>query len=713
MTDPLRWRLSEHVEIGVQKWEYLSPSECEARPQLLPEKYFLGLPIDAPEQPTAKTATQVARNGFNFYKNLQLPDGHWGCFYGGPSFLYPGLVITMYITQSPIPEPQRLELIKFLHNSVNEDGGWGMHFEGPSTVFGTCLYYVSGRILGLSPEDDLMTRAREKLLSMGGSVGIPQWGKFWLAALGLFGWDGINPVPSEFWLLPDWLPLHPWRWWIHTRVVYLPMSYVFSNRFTMPENDLTRQLKTEIFCERYDDINFSEHRNNVSRYDLLKPHSLILRVINLILVFYFTYLRPTWLNDRANECATALIKREDENTGYACLAPVNKALQMLANFYIYGQNSEQMHKHREKVWDYMWLSEKGMTSSGTNGVQIWDTAFSISALFEAGLDTDPVFHDSLKKGLDFLDKSQFRTNLDDPYRQRRKGGWAFSTRDNGYIVSDCAAEGLKTVLLLQNSGGFGKPLSDQRIYDCVDTLLTMQNGNGGFASYEVVRGSQLLELLNPAEVFDRIMVEYCYVECTSACFSTLTLFSQSFPQYRSKEIRAVREGAIRFVKSQQRPDGSFYGSWGICFTYGTMFAVEALSLDRGTYSSSAHIRKAVDFLLSKQMSDGGWGESYMSSESEVYVHASRSLVVQTSWALIGLILSKPPASVVAAIERGVQLLISRQTKTGEWLQEDTEGVFNRTCMIGYPNYRHYFPIKALGIYVKHIKQDSMHVAADQ
>jgi lanosterol synthase len=29
----------------------------------------------------------------------------------------------------------------------------------------------------------------------------------------------------------------------------------------------------------------------------------------------------------------------------------------------------------------------------------------------------------------------------------------------------------------------------------------MQNGDGGFASYELVRGPSWLELLNPAEVF--------------------------------------------------------------------------------------------------------------------------------------------------------------------------------------------------------------------
>lgn len=44
-------------------------------------------------------------------------------------------------------------------------------------------------------------------------------------------------------------------------------------------------------------------------------------------------------------------------------------------------------------------------------------------------------------------------------------------------------------------------VSERRLCDAVDILLSMQNPNGGFASYELVRAPQWLEYLNPAEVF--------------------------------------------------------------------------------------------------------------------------------------------------------------------------------------------------------------------
>lgn len=61
-----------------------------------------------------------------------------------------------------------------------------------------------------------------------------------------------------------------------------------------------------------------------------------------------------------------------------------------------------------------------------------------------------------------------------------------------------------------------------------------------------------------------------------------------------------------------------YGRWGICYTYATWFAVEGLVASGKNYKNSPALRKACKFLLSKQLPDGGWGESYLSCRNEVY-----------------------------------------------------------------------------------------------
>ena len=79
-----------------------------------------------------------------------------------------------------------------------------------------------------------------------------------------------------------------------------------------------------------------------------------------------------------------------------------------------------------------------------------------------------------------------------------------------------------------------------------------------------------------AQVFGDIMIDYSYVECSSASMTALAAFNRHFPTHRSGEVTAALARGERFIRGIQRPDGSWYGSWGVCFTYGTWFGVEAL-----------------------------------------------------------------------------------------------------------------------------------------
>ena len=65
---------------------------------------------------------------------------------------------------------------------------------------------------------------------------------------------------------------------------------------------------------------------------------------------------------------------------------------------------------------------------------------------------------------------------------------------------------------MQSLGYTKKAVSLDRMRDCIDTILSMQNPNGGYASYELQRGSEKMEYLNAAEVFGNIMVDYLYPE---------------------------------------------------------------------------------------------------------------------------------------------------------------------------------------------------------
>jgi squalene cyclase len=47
--------------------------------------------------------------------------------------------------------------------------------------------------------------------------------------------------------------------------------------------------------------------------------------------------------------------------------------------------------------------------------------------------------------------------------------------------------------------------------------------------------------------------------------------------------------------------------------------------------------------------------------------------------------------------------MEKQLPNGDWKQEGISGVFNANCAISYSGYKNIFPIWALGLYTKKLK----------
>ena len=237
------------------------------------------------------------------------------------------------------------------------------------------------------------------------------------------------------------------------------------------------------------------------------------------------------------------IHAEDRNTNYICIGPVNKTLNMLCVYYHDGPDSEQFKSHISRLDDYLWVGRDGMKMQGYNGSQLWDTAFSAQAIIHSGLVGE--FKDVISNVYDYLDVTQVKEEVPTPnrhYRHVSVGAWPFSSRDHGWPISDCTAEGLKTVLDLNNMPDIfvpTNPISDERIFNAVNVILSLQNSCGGWATYELQRTGGWLESINPSETFHGIMVDYPYVECSSACIQALAKFQQYYPSHRSQEIKYV------------------------------------------------------------------------------------------------------------------------------------------------------------------------------
>ena len=645
----------------------------------------------APRPEPAAPDTTLDR-GVDALIRMQRADGSWEGECVWCPMLTAQYAIVAHIIGLEIPLKRRRGIVTHFETTQNDAGIWGLHPLDEGSLFVTTLVYVAARLLGVPRNARWLQGARQLFDLEGGVQRIPTWGKAWLAVLRLYDWAGVNPILADVWALPSRLPIHPANFYCHTRSIYLGLAVLYAERFIASNAPILDEIRSELYADRYDSIDFPACANDVREEDAPFRAGAGLRAVFGLSRLY-ERVQPKRIAQRVLRQLRQQMRRDLRASSYLSLSPVNGLLTILA---LWSEDPEDANLRLavEKLDAWFWEDPREGSRVAGAGSVCWDTSFALQALSTLPESNDT---EALTSGASFLAGQRIEQPSFD-YRAAHRidpsGGWCFSEVGHGWPVSDCTAEALLALLQTrpESLGREGAARGGRFILRC-------QNRDGGFGSYEPSKTSFPLEWMNPSEMFGECMVERSYIECTASSLMALCEIRSRYPDLIRRPIeRAIRRGR-NFLVEAQNDDGTWDAAWGVHYVYATMFGVRGL-LAAGVPPADPRIRKACRWLLAHQRQDGGWGEHHRSCTKGRYVSAPAGLCVQTAWALTTLVEAKDPDH--AAMNRAASFLGRSQLPSGEWPNDEFTGVFFATALLNYRMYGQYFPVLALALFNRHL-----------
>ena len=628
-------------------------------------------------QPDGDLAEAIRRSQ-DYFLRTQHPDGYWmGELETNVCMAAEYLLLTHFLGARD--DTRWRKIATYLRRQQRPDGTWAIYYGGPADLNATVEAYFALKLAGASVDEPAMARAREFVLSSGGVPRVRIFTKIWLALFGQWDWRGVPVLPPELMFLPHWFPLNIYDFASWARATIVPMLIILSERPVCPVPNEARIDELYPAPRRAIDYSLPKPRDGLSWKGLFHAADGALRGYERVA------LRP--LRDAAYRAAESWIVAHQEADGsWGGIQPPWVYSLIALKLRGYSLEHPVMRRGLEG-FEGAWAVQDEETFNPQACLSpVWDTGLAMIGLLDSGLPAD---HPALAQAGHWLLREQILTGGDWQVRAKgvEAGGWSFEFENDLYPDTDDAAEVLIALARTQ--------LPEVRKEAALERgrrwLLGMQSANGGWGAFDKDNTRRLVNEI-PFCDFGEV-IDPPSEDVTAHVVEALCLLGDGGSE-------AVRRG-LRYLRREQRPDGSWFGRWGVNHVYGTGGVLPALRA-AGQDMSRGFVGRAVRWLLDHQNDDGGWGESCESYVNPEAVGRGPSTASQSAWALMGLLSldgAGADATVADAATRGVRYLLETQEEDGQWEEAHfTATGFPGDFYIKYHLYRNYWPLMALGRY---------------
>jgi squalene-hopene/tetraprenyl-beta-curcumene cyclase len=631
-------------------------------------------------QPEAGGALQASiSSATRALLGLRQPDGHWVFELEADCTIPAEYVLLRHYLGEPVDAVLEAKIANYLRRVQGAHGGWPLVHDGAFDMSASVKAYFALKMIGDSIDAPHMARARAAMLSRGGASNSNVFTRFLLSMFGVLTWNSVPVLPVEIVLLPLWSPFHINKisYWARTTMVPLMVLAALKPRAKNPKGIGV----DELFLQDPRSIGMTAKapHQSLAWFSLFRGLDIVLRAIEPLF--------PKKLRARAIGSAVTFVEeRLNGEDGLGAIFPPMANTVMM--YEALGKGAD--HPPRvvmRKALDLLLVIGEHEAYCQPCVSPVWDTALATHAMLEAGGEEAL---GSATQALDWLLPRQELTVKGDWAVKRpkvRPGGWAFQYNNAYYPDLDDTAVVVMAMDRARRDDANGK--YDAAIDRAREWIEGMQSRDGGFAAFDA---DNLEYYLNNIPFSDHgALLDPPTEDVTARCVSMLAQLGQTV-----QDSPAVAAG-VDYLRRTQLAEGSWYGRWGLNYIYGTWSVLCALNAVRIDHRDPM-MRKAVDWLVSIQNGDGGWGEDAISYRLDYkgYEHAPTT-ASQTAWALLALMAAGEVGH--PAVARGVEYLIGTQTQKGLWdEQRYTATGFPRVFYLRYHGYSKFFPLWALARY---------------
>src|SRR3954462_5750688 len=469
----------------------------------------------------------------------------------------------------------------------NEDGGWSIYAAGPSNISASVKAYFGLKLAGYTADHPALQRGRKKILEMGGVTEVNTFTKIYLCFFGQDDDDAVPAIPPEIVLFPKWFWFNIYEISSWSRAILVPLSICYAKK---PFKKIPRDMGVEeLFVGGMQKSRMHLHWAK----KLVSWRNFFLVLDRMTHWFETVHIRPL-RSVALNQAEKWMLERFEMSDGLGAIYPSMMNAIIALRCLGYSLDDPQVIRAMDE-FEKLGIEEGDLFRMQPCMSPVWDTAYALFALGEAGVPADDP---RMVAPAEWMLKKQVTRKGDWAVKVKdvAPAGWYFEFNNEFYPDVDDSAMVCLALSRVEHPNGRYQRESVKR---AIDWVLAMQCRNGGWASFDKDNDKMVFQYTPFAD--HNAMLDPATVDITGRVLEMLA--AHGFTQ-KDKSVQR----AVQFIRDAQEQDGSWFGRWGVNYIYGTMQVLRGLDAV-GADKNDPMIQQAAEWLRMVQNADDGWGET--------------------------------------------------------------------------------------------------------